>query len=165
MICIISIKKKSVLIFVRNLPQNDLFCAIGVSAIDSNATLFFVSNGGGPVNDTVENSLTILFGLCLLPLLDILLCFFDWLSWLDVLSTVYSLKIPGRNMKKLNRPVMAPTYLQTLENKHNEILWIWHTTNINWQGIFKSTIHSLTHMLHTYRDGTLSPMRFLTFHQ
>ena len=82
MICITSLEiiKSFFFIFVRNLPQNDLFCAIGVSAIDSNATLFFVSNGGGPVNDTVENSLTILFGLCLLPLLDILLCFFDWLS-------------------------------------------------------------------------------------
>ena len=107
---------------MRNLPQNDLFCAIGVSAIDSNATLFFVSKGGGPVNDTVENSLTILFGLCLLPLLDIFFGSFNWLSWFEVLSTVYSLKIPGRNMKKLNRPVMAPTYLQTLENKHNGIL-------------------------------------------
>ena len=115
-------KKKNGFHLVRSLPQNDLFCAIGVSAIDSNATLFFVSNGGGPVNDTVENSLTILFGLCLLPLLDIFLGCFNWLSWLEVLSTVYSLKIPGRNMKKLNRPVMAPTYLQTLENKHNEIL-------------------------------------------
>ena len=115
-------KKKHVFHLVRSLPQNDLFCAIGVSAIDSNATLFFVSNGGGPVNDTVENSLTILFGLCLLPLLDIFLGSFNWLSWFEVLSTVYSLKIPGRNMKKLNRPVMAPTYLQTLKNKQNEIL-------------------------------------------
>ena len=73
-------EKKHVFHLVRSLPQNDLFCAIGVSAIDSNATLFFVSNGGGPVNDTVENSLTILFGLCLLPLLDIFLGVLDWPS-------------------------------------------------------------------------------------
>ena len=67
--------------YAQPVPQKDLFCTLGVSAaIDSNATLFLVSNGGGPVNDTVENSLTILFGLCLLPLLDIFSGFFDWLS-------------------------------------------------------------------------------------
>ena len=96
-----------------HLPQNDfpLSSAIGSSVIASNASLFLVDKGGGPVNETFENSLTKSFGLVRLSCLGhCSVGVFDFPFFVS--SIVYSVNIPGRNMTKLKIPVMAPTYLE-----------------------------------------------------